>query len=342
MSSSPTATSQPDEAPSRAFHHRGRVRIGAIVAIAAAAGIVAWIVIGGSTSNPSATSDTGQGVPLPVSVSGLHTLAEAVPSPIYWVGEMPGVNLELTKTANGRVFIRYLPTGVEIGTNETYLTVATYPLANAYAATERAAAQDGAVPIAAQGGAIAFYNRARPESVYFAEQGSDYQVEVYDPSPARARKLVASRLVQPVVNKAPSQATAVSVSRLRSVAKTLGHPVYWLGKRPGYTYELTQTSDGRVYIRYLPKGVAVGVGTPYTTIATYPLPNALAAVKRAAKESGAEPTKLTHGGLAVVDSGYPNSVHLAYAGSDYQIEVFDPSPARAYEIVTSGEVQQIS
>jgi hypothetical protein len=34
------------------------------------------------------------------------------------------------------------------------------------------------------------------------------------------------------------------------------HPVYWAGPRPSYTYELTRTSDGRIFVRYLPTGVA--------------------------------------------------------------------------------------
>jgi hypothetical protein len=37
----------------------------------------------------------------------------------------------------------------------------------------------------------------------------------------------------------------------------------------------------------------------------------------------------------------PTSVYLAYPESDYQIEVFDPSPTRAVELVTSGQVKQV-
>ncbi len=279
---------------------------------------------------------------MPISVSGLQTLADALPSPIYWAGTKEGVDYELTNTSSGRLFIRYLPSGAEIGTDKTYLTVATYPLTNAYAATQRAAGQQGAVPIAVQAGAIAFYNRARPESVYFAERGSNYQVEIYDPSAARARELVASRQIHAVVAKASAQPIAASATRVRTLAATLDHPLYWLGAKAGFTYELTQTSDGRIYIRYLPKGVEVGVDTPYLTVATYPLEGAFAAVKRSAAESGAKTTKLAGGGLAVVDASYPKSVHLAYPGSNYQVEVFDPSPAQAHAVVASGQVQPVS
>src|SRR5262245_37462302 len=53
-----------------------------------------------------------------------------------------------------------------------------------------------------------------------------------------------------------SEATAsaiVSAQGLSTLANALGHPIYWAGKQPGMQYELTQTPDGRVYVRYLPK-----------------------------------------------------------------------------------------
>jgi len=321
-----------------AFFRRPRVRVGAVVAIAAAVGLIIWLIVGGSGGGNSTSRKSR---PVAVSISGLHTLAVAVPSPIYWVGPVPGVTYELTNTQSGRVYIRYLPAGVNVGSHKPYLTIATYPLAGAYAATQRAAAQKGAVRIAVQAGAIAFYNKSRPVSVYFAQQGSDNQVEIYDPSPARARSVVAAGRVQAVVDKSAAQPTAASVKRLRTLAATLNHPVYWLGEKPGYTYELTQTASGRIFIRYLPKGVAVGASKPYLTVATYPFPGALAAVERSAKGSGAVTIKLAGGGLGVVDAAYPKSVHLAYAGSAYQVEVFDPSPARARQIVASGQVHPV-
>ena len=45
--------------------------------------------------------------------------------------------------------------------------------------------------------------------------------------------------------------------------------------------------------------------------------------------------------IAVVNKGYPQSIHLAYPGSDYQVEVFDPSAAKARAIVSTGQVKAI-
>ena len=47
------------------------------------------------------------------------------------------------------------------------------------------------------------------------------------------------------------------------------------------------------------------------------------------------------GGLAIWSKKRPTSVYLAYPGSDYLVEVFDPSAERARELVLSGEVAPI-
>ena len=133
---------------------------------------------------------------------------------------------------------------------------------------------------------------------------------------------------------------AQSVQQLKSFTAASGHPVYWVGSKPGYTYELTQTSNGRVFVRYLPEGVAVGVGKPYLTIATYPFPRAFAALKALAKNQGGA-INLENGGIALVDRRYPKSVHAAYPGVDYQVEVFSPSPVSTRDVVVSGQLAAI-
>jgi hypothetical protein len=133
---------------------------------------------------------------------------------------------------------------------------------------------------------------------------------------------------------------AKSAEDLKSFAAAIGHPVYWAGARSDRTYELTQTNTGRVYIRYLPAGVQIGVKKQYLTVATYPYPHAFAALKALAQNRPGA-IKLAHGGLALVDKAYPKSVHLAYPGSDYEVEVFSPSPGVSRQVVASGEVSTI-
>jgi hypothetical protein len=133
---------------------------------------------------------------------------------------------------------------------------------------------------------------------------------------------------------------AQSPQDLQRFAAAGGRPVYWAGPMAGYRYELTQTRNNRVFVRYLPSNVAVGVDKPLLTIATYPFPKAFDALKALAKNQGGA-IELDHGGLALVDRAYPKSIHLAYPGVRYQIEVFSPSPQRTREIVISGRIAAV-
>ena len=92
-------------------------------------------------------------------------------------------------------------------------------------------------------------------------------------------------------------------------------------------------------MRYLPLGVKAGAPEgKYLIVATYPFPKAFAALQAVAHGSQ---IGLPGGGIAVVDQAYPKSVHLAYPGVAYQVEVFDPSPARARQVAVSGDVQPV-
>jgi predicted porin len=128
----------------------------------------------------------------------------------------------------------------------------------------------------------------------------------------------------------------VSAQDLASKSHDLGQPVYWAGPKSGYTYEYTQTSDKKTYVRYLPPGVSVGEKKAnFLIIATYPFPNALPALKKVSNGKG---INVSGGGMAVVDQSYPESVHMAFPGVDYQVEVFDPSPQRSRAEATSGDI----
>jgi hypothetical protein len=143
--------------------------------------------------------------------------------------------------------------------------------------------------------------------------------------------------VKPVVEKSAGGATAVT-PRLRTFAATLGHPPYWLGRKRGHRMELTQSASGETFVRYLPRGVAIGAAAPYLTVATSPFPGALAALTRVSASSDTIP--LAGDGLAILDASYPKSAHLADPGEPYQVEVFAASPARARAVVAD-EVQAV-
>jgi hypothetical protein len=318
------------------------IRIGAVVAIAIAAGLTAWLLVRGNDNSKSAKRVSAHGA----SPGELAALPASVHHPVYWAGPRPGFTYELTRTSDDRIYIRYLPGAIAVGTNKRYLTVGTYPLDNAVAAVRTVARRGGQAPLSISGGGIAAQDVTHPTSVYLAYPGSNYQIEIFDPSPARALRLAMSGKVVPLGSgSGPSQATAahpkaVTIADLRKLAASVGHPVYWAGAVRGATLEQTQTSDGRIYIRYLPRGVRVGDPHPHLTVGTYPLTDAFAAVEAVSKRPGALRLNLTPE-IAVVDPIHPTSVYLAFPGSKYQIEVFDPSPAKSRQVVLSGKMTRI-
>jgi hypothetical protein len=300
-------------------------------------GVVLWLLLrGGGESSPNRAPAVA------ASIRRLNEFASSVAHPVYWAGAQPRFAYELSHTKDGRVYIRYLPPGVKVGnTKPNYLTVGTYPLPHAFAAIRATARKQGLRALDIPGGGVAFQYKSRPTSVYLAYPGSSYQIEVFDPSPARALRLVTSGQIKPV-GAAPStiaRSQAASPRELKALAVSLGHPIYWAGAQVGFTYELTRTRDGSVYIRYLPVGVSVGERKPdFLTIGTYPQKRALEILRRTAARNRVPTMSVVGGGVALVDSKHPTSVYLAFPNINLQIEVYDPKPGRAEHLVASGQI----
>lgn len=132
-----------------------------------------------------------------------------------------------------------------------------------------------------------------------------------------------------------------SPSRLSTLAADVGFPIYWAGVVPERKIELSQTSAGNVFIRYLTPDARAGDKRPrFLTIGTYPLRNAYAATENAAKRPGNTSRKLPRDGLVVSGANATNA-YFAYPGSQVQVEVFSPQPRRALQLVTSGRIRAI-
>jgi hypothetical protein len=250
-----TEETRPAAATRRPSRARGGsdLRIGAIVAIVLLAALVAWLVVRHNSGSSSKNSPVpGRAQAVAVSPAGLVTLSNSSRQPIYWAGRKRGDTYELTKASDGRVWVRYLPAGVAAGSNSPYLTIGTYPLGNAYAVTRRLARKKGSTEVNVPGRAVAFYTT--PTNVYVAFPGIPYQIEVYSPSTSEAQSTVASGAVTPVATTSSGttqSAHFVSVAALKKFASSLGRPLYWAGPQSGTRYELTQTSNGNVYLLYL-------------------------------------------------------------------------------------------
>jgi hypothetical protein len=146
----------------------------------------------GPTTTGAARSVTPLG-PITLSATALKGRSKTLGQNVYWVGPEPGVQYELERHADGNVFVRYLAGGSHDAT-----TVGTYPLANAYAATTALAHQSGWAEGHTEGFLVAYSTATPATTVYVAAEGFPYQIEVYDPTPGKARSLVESGAVGPV------------------------------------------------------------------------------------------------------------------------------------------------
>jgi hypothetical protein len=137
--------------------------------------------------------------------------------------------------------------------------------------------------------------------------------------------------------------TLVTPAELKAFAKTLDQPIYWAGPRDGFSYELTATPGGRVFVRYLPQGVRAGDARPnFLTVGTYPTPNALGQLRAAARRPGAVSLQLDGGGHAVFAPKRSSSAYVAYPGSAFQVEVYAPTLEAARRVVANGLLKPIA
>jgi hypothetical protein len=185
------------------LRRRPPVRIGALIALAAAAGFITWLAVRGdddSTPQLPRTAAVAGSQPgaaaVAMSVPRLKKLQAALKHPIYWAGPRRGFKYEVTQRRDGAVYVRYLPPRVRVGDPRgAFLIVVTYPYANALLAIKRVENGKG---IRVPGGGLALVHQGYPKSVHMAYPRVNYQIEVYDASPRVARRVATSGQVRPV------------------------------------------------------------------------------------------------------------------------------------------------
>ena len=163
------------------------MRLAAVLLVVVLAGLVGWGLI--------RNSDDGSGSGSSSEVVSTAQLSQeaADDGPIYWVGPRSGSRLQLTRT-DDRVLLRYL------GSNGSQppLTVGTYPFANAADSLRARGEKAGGAWQKLKSGDVVYFNTGRPTSVYVASPGSDFEVEIFDPSPKEALQLAVSGAAVPV------------------------------------------------------------------------------------------------------------------------------------------------
>ena len=130
---------------------------------------------------------------------------------------------------------------------------------------------------------------------------------------------------------------------LKSVIAKLNTVVYWAGPLKDAKYTLDVSDEGAAFVRYLPGGKgAEDTAKNYLIVATYRVNAAYDAIKTAGNEQDGIGL-MTAGGAAVYyNKSSSSNVYLAFPDQNLQIEVFDPNPGRALQLVnTSGIIKPI-
>jgi hypothetical protein len=153
---------------------------------------------GGDDSSTTPTAPTsGSGSVTVVPESGLLEAMKGVGYPVYWAGPRPGVEFEVSRQED-RAFVRYLPKGEEPESERKFLTVGSYKDSKALVGIRESGQKPGAILVRIEGGGTAYAEGTDATSAYMAFPGVDTQVEVFDPEPGEALRLIRSGAVVPV------------------------------------------------------------------------------------------------------------------------------------------------
>jgi hypothetical protein len=318
------------------------VRISALVVLFAAVAVLGWHFEGGKIGNRTHNSAAGPSLVTTAarSTGQLVSAVTALDHPVYWVGPaVKPTTYELTEDSNGETFVRYLPQGAPVGSRQAFLSIGTYPMQNAFQVTKALAMKTGSIEVVAPKSAVAFYYRSRPENVFMAYPNSAYQIELFDPSAPGSKALVEAGTVESISAAASNGEQAVTPAQLRALSKQLGKAIYWLGPKPGLTYAFSRTADGRMYVRYLPKGVAPGIDQPYLTVGTYPMKDAYGVTRKLAKSS--KDLRMSGNRVVLGLKNRPHNVYVAFRGTSYQIEIYDPTGSAAHTLAAASLVEQV-
>jgi hypothetical protein len=134
----------------------------------------------------------------------------------------------------------------------------------------------------------------------------------------------------------------VTPDELADLAGEVGHEVYWVGEQPGTRLEFSEAEDGRVYVRYLTGAAEAGdPNKGFLTVGTYEIGDAVAGLKVVAARPDSISSRLEGGGIAVSNEKTATSTYVAYPGSDYQVEVYDPDRGEALGLAITGKVVEV-
>jgi hypothetical protein len=168
--------------------------------VAAVVLLVALVALLGGGDDAPATSAPAPPKygPTRLEVSDVQAQQVALGRPVYWAGKPEAKqSLELTVGADGSNTVRYL-SGKKVDAGSAR-AVAMYPMPQAYQAAQAAARQPGAMSEKVADGLVVG-KTSNAYNGYLAVKGLPFLIEVFDPRPGQAWKLLTSGKIVPVPN----------------------------------------------------------------------------------------------------------------------------------------------
>lgn len=137
----------------------------------------------------------------------------------------------------------------------------------------------------------------------------------------------------------PGVPRIVSLSQLKSFAAEEG-PIYWAGPRAGSEYEVTVTTDGSTFVRYLPHGVAAGSRRDFLTVGTYSAIDGYNALVTA-KMRDADVNVGRSGAVIATFHSAPDSTYFSFPRASFEVEVFSPVAGQSRRMTESGQIRLV-
>lgn len=174
------------------------IRIFAVLGGLIAAALIVWVALDSGDSKGDESGSAKGGEAEIVSVASLREAAAAQDTPIYWAGLTADTELELSQPSADRTYVRYLPSGVEAGDPQPFLTVGSYRYEDPTGTLHSRGNQPGGVLASAPGGGVVYFDRNDPKSVYLAYPDTEVEIEVFAPEFKEALQLVTDGRIVPV------------------------------------------------------------------------------------------------------------------------------------------------
>lgn len=159
-------------------------------------------------ADPTASaSPVNQFGPEVVDLDRVRGLPGELDHPVYWAGQKPDTDYELTVAQDGAVGLRYLPAGAGDRTQKV-LTVATFPKADAYTGLQGSTPAPGHRATVTPSGALVVVEDSNPQVGYLALPDLPYLVQVYAPAGQSVWSLLSSDKIVPIPTGEPAASSS--------------------------------------------------------------------------------------------------------------------------------------